>query len=292
MKEKILVILVDYNTSDLVPDVLKSIDEEEVEISVLIVDNGSSEEAHQKLRRLKDPRVHLVRLENNLGFIGGNNFGLRYALDKFNDFKYIFLLNTDAYIKPNLIGGLKKILDANKDAACISPKIFAREGKTWYGGANVYPDTGRVSMTIKVDEDNLQPFYEVDVFSGCAVLFRLEPFLKVGMLNEKLFMYYEEAECSLKLRKLGYKILYTPNYTVLHDISFTSRNTSHLKTYYMTRNKFFIFNESMPTKAKMRFLLHEFGHFIKRKKYKNAVYLLKGYMDFKKGKTGRIGILK
>ncbi len=287
--EKVVVILVDYNTSDLVPGVLKSINEKEVDLSILIVDNASSEASYKKLEEIDDPRVHLLRLEKNFGFAGGNNIGIRYAMEKFRDFKYVFLLNTDAYIKPNLIGGLKKILDANKDAACISPKIFARDGRTWYGGSSFDFRKGRVTSSIKVDTENPKLCYEVDVFNGCAVLFRLDRFLEAGLLNDSLFMYYEEADCSLRLCKLGYKILYAPGFTVLHDISYATRNVSFLKTYYMTRNKFFIFNKTMTLKSKVYFLLHEFAFLIKNKKYKNAVYHVKGFVDFKKGKTGKIG---
>lgn len=288
-REKVLVILVDYNTADLVPDVLKSIHEEEVEVSILIVDNASKEESFKKLQKLDDPRVHLLRLNDNMGFTGGNNVGLKYAIEKFNDFQYVFLLNTDAYINPNLIGGLKKILDANKDAACISPKIFSRDGRTWYGGANFDFAKGKISSHIKIADEKPLPFYEVDLFSGCAVLFRLDRFLEIGMLNERLFMYYEEADCSIKLKEKGYKILYAPAFTVLHDVSFASRNISHLKTYYITRNKFFIFNKTMTSWAKVYYLVYQFAYFVKNKKYKNAVYLIKGFVDFKKGKTGRIG---
>lgn len=287
--EKVLVLLVDYNTSDLVPDVLNSIREDQIEVSILIVDNGSAEESYRQLQKITDPRVHVIRSNENLGFAGGNNYGLRYAIKNFTGFKYIFLLNTDAYLTPNLIGGLKQILEANESAACISPKIFAREGRTWYGGANFDFKKGHISSSIKIDSENPLPFYEVDLFNGCAVLFRLDRYLEAGMLNEKLFMYYEEADCSLKLQKLGYKILYSPHFTVMHDVSYSTRNISHLKTYYMTRNRFLFFNKTMTLRSKAYFLLHEFAFYLKTKKYKNAVYLLRGYIDFKKGKTGRIG---
>ena len=286
--EKVLVVLVNYNTSELVPDVLKSIDESEVEVSILLVDNGSSVEDYEELKKLSDVRLHLLRLEKNVGFVKGNNIGIQYAMEKFNDFQYIFLLNTDAYIKPNLIGGLKKILDANSNAACISPKIFSRDGRTWYGGSSLNFKKGSVTSTVNIDEKKPSLFYKVDVFNGCAVLFRLDRFLQAGMLNEKLFMYYEEADSSLRIKELGYDILYAPGFDVLHDVSYSTRKVSYLKTYYMTRNKFMLFNQTMPLNYKVYYLAHEFAFHVKNKRFKNAFYHLKAFIDFKRGKVGKV----
>jgi GT2 family glycosyltransferase len=287
-RDKVLVLLVDYNTSEMVPDVIKSINEDEVEISILLIDNGSSEKYSRQLQKIDDSRVHQVRLEKNIGFLGGNNFGLKYALNNMHDFEYVFFLNTDAFITDNLISGLKKILDTNKNAACISPKIFSKDGHTWYGGAKLDFKKGRVTSSIEIDAENPHLFYKVDVFNSCAVLFRTEMFIEAGMLNEDLFMYYDEADCSLKLRKLGYDILYTPQFTMLHYVSITSTNTSYTKTYYMTRNKFILFNNTMTLKAKMYYLAHEFAYHLKHKRIKNAFYHLKGFLDYKKGKFGRL----
>lgn len=287
-KDNVLVLLVDHNSADLVPEVLRSIEEDSLDVSILLLANGSSDASYKQLQQLSDPRVRLIRSTENLGFAGGNNYGLKYARENMGDFAYLFLLNTDAYVKPNLIGGLKAILDQEKNAACISPKIFARSGKTWYGGSTIIFEKGKVTTSVPVDESNLKPYYEVDVFNGCAVLFRTERFIEAGMLNEKLFLYYEEADCSMNIKKLGYKILYAPQYHVLHDVSYSSRNFSFVKTYYMTRNKFYLFNDSMTLYSKIYFLMYEAAFHFKNKRYKNVAYLMKGFIDFKRGKTGKL----
>jgi GT2 family glycosyltransferase len=120
--------------------------------------------------------------------------------------------------------------------------------------------------------------------------FRFKKLLEGGMLNDKLFMYYEEAHLSIKLKKLGYKILYTSDFTVVHYVSFTTRNTSYIKTYYMTRNKFITFNHTMTLANKLYFIVHEFAYHLKKKRLKNAMYHLRGYIDFKKGRTGKLQI--
>jgi GT2 family glycosyltransferase len=286
--EKVLVLLVDYNSSELVPTVLKNINEDKVDVTVLLIDNGSTIESYNRLKEIKDPRVHLVRLEENIGIGGGNNYGLSYARKHFSDINYVFLLNTDAYCCPDILYGLKKILDANPDAACISPNIILKNNKSWYGGSMIDYKKGIVSSNITIDPANKREFYEVDVFNGCAVLFDFKKMLQGGLLNEDLFMYFEEAHLSMKLHKLGYKILYTPNYIVIHDLSFTTRKVSYLKTYYMARNKFITFKDTMTLGAKMYYLTFEFLRHLKNRRFKNARYLLKGYFDYKRGRVGKL----
>lgn len=286
--EKILVLLVNYNTTELIPEVLASIKEDKVDVSVMIVDNGSSKEAYEELLRIQDSRVHTVRLDVNLGIGGGNNYGLKYAMDNFPEIKYVFLLNTDAYCSPNILFELKRILDGNPDAASVTPYITMKDGRPWYGGSMISYREGVVSQFIDIKPGSKKPFYEVDVFNGCAVLFDFQKLRQAGLLNDQLFMYYEEADLSLRLHKLGYKNLYTPDFTVVHDVSYTTKKVSFIKTYYMTRNKFMIFNDKMSWNSKVYFLSHEFAYHLKHRRFKNAFYHLKGYIDFKKGRVGKL----
>jgi GT2 family glycosyltransferase len=287
---KVCVIMVNYNTTELIPEVLRCINEDKIEISILIVDNGSTKASYNELLHIKDNRVHVVRLEENIGIGGGNNYGIQYAAKHFPETKYVFLLNTDAFISTDLIYNLVKIMSERIDAACISPNIITRDGDSWFNGLNIDYKKGSVAPTLKVEPGNFKEYYEVEVFNGCAVLFDLQKLLQGGMLNDKLYMYYEEAHLSIKLHKLGYKILYTPHYTVVHYVSFTTRNTSYLKSYYMTRNKFITFNDTMTLANKIYFIVHEFAYHLKHKRIKNAMYHLRGFIDFKKGKSGKLSI--
>lgn len=286
--DKVLVLLVNYNTTELIPEVLQSINEDNVNVSILVVDNGSSREAYEKLLQIEDPRLHIIRTDVNLGIGGGNNLGLQYAIDNFWDINYVFLLNTDAYCSPNILYGLKKILAANPDAASVTPYITMRDGTPWYGGSMINYKSGVVSQFIDIKPGDNKPFYEVDVFNGCSVLFDFKKMQQAGLLNDKLFMYYEEAELSFRLHKLGYKNLYAPHFTVIHDVSYSTRNVSFLKTYYMTRNRFVLFDDTWTWGSKMYFLMYEFAYHVKHKRFKNAFYLLKGYIDFKKGRSGKL----
>jgi N-acetylglucosaminyl-diphospho-decaprenol L-rhamnosyltransferase len=177
--EKVIVLLVNYNTTELIPEVLNAIKEDKVEVTVLIVDNGSSEASYNQLLQIKDDRVHVVRIEENVGIGGGNNYGIQYAAKNFpKDIKYIFLLNTDAFISTDLIYNLVKIISEREDVACISPNIITRDGDSWYNGLNIDYKKGSVAPTLKVEQGNKKEYYEVEVFNGCAVLFDLKNYSK------------------------------------------------------------------------------------------------------------------
>jgi len=269
------------------PELLHSIIEEEP-ISILIVDNASTPETFDVLCELNDPRVQLLASKQNLGFTGGINYALRYAADKMPHIKYFFLLNPDAFSCPNLITNLKSILHENPDAACVSPQIVHMDGSPWYAGALINYPEGKVLNIPNVQPNRQTEYYEVDVFSGCAALFDLAKVIRAGMFNQELFMYYDEADFSIKLKNLGYKILYAPVYKLLHDVSYTTKHISHLKTYYMTRNKFIVFGNLMSLYHKIYFMAHELAFHLKNRRFKNAYYHLRGYVDYKKGKSGSL----
>lgn len=259
---------------------------EEEPVSVLIVDNASTPQTFEALCQIQDPRVQLLRSKKNLGFTGGINYALHYAAETMPAIKYFFLLNPDAFSCPNLITNLKRILEANGDAACVSPQVVHLNGDPWYAGALINHSEGKV---LNIPDRQLAAqthYYEVDVFSGCAALFDCNKVMKAGLFNEALFMYYDEADFSMRLRKLGYKILYAPGYKLFHDVSYTTKHISHLKTYYMTRNKFIVFGNGMNTAHKIYFLAHELAFHLKNGRFKNAYYHLRGYVDYKKGKSG------
>lgn len=286
--DSVLVVIINYKTSNLIQGLLDSIKENGVALSIVILDNASTKETFQTLLQIKDERVRLLKSEKNLGFTGGINYVLKSMEGTKENFRYFFLLNPDAFSKPELISNLTAILAANPKAACISPKILNLKGQPWYQGGKIHFSKGQVIMEQNPAIKKTQLFVETDVFNGCAALFDLGKVKEAGLFNEALFMYYDEADLSIRLKKLGYKILFAPQFEILHDVSYTTRKISHLKTYYMTRNRFMVFSSTMSAGNKLYFLAHELAFHFKNRRLKNAVYHLKGYLDFTFGKSGAL----
>ncbi|MEO7049273.1 MAG: glycosyltransferase family 2 protein [Ferruginibacter sp.] len=285
-KEIIVVILLTYKDTELIKPLLDTIKEDYVDTRIVILDNGSTESTWKSLNEINDPRTTLIRTFENLGYTGGINFAVTYALNSISNFKNFFIINPDAKCTPNLISNLSRILNSDTRIACVSPKILSLERKMTYSGGKINLRKGIVDHIVYTDNQYPQESYEVDAYTGCAVLFDASKFKTSGMLNEDLFIYYDEAESSLKLKSKNLKILYAPALEVYHDTSYTMRKVSYLKTYYMTRNKFIVFNSSMGFFNKLYFIAFEFAYHIKNKRVKNAFYHLKGVYDFIKGKKG------
>jgi GT2 family glycosyltransferase len=286
--EKVLVIIINYKTSELMPELLRSVQETNVDVTIAILDNASTPATLEPLKALADPRVQVLASAANLGFTGGINHVLKSSLATSGGYRYFFLLNPDAFSKPNLIGDLTGILREHTNAASVSPRILFMDGKPWYQGGKIHYEQGKVLMEKEEHAGSRQRYMETDVFNGCAALFDFKKVTEAGLFNEDLFMYYDEADMSIRLKKLGYSILFAPSLEIYHDVSYTTKHISHLKTYYMTRNKFLVFGKEMSLRAKAYYLVHELAYHLKHKRIKNAWYHVKGYLHFTKGKFGAL----
>lgn len=282
---QVLVVIINYKTATLIPGLLNSIREDDLPVSILILDNENSHSSRAILGGIKDERIQIITAGTNLGFTGGVNYAVNYATKDKLFFDYFFLINPDAICPPNLISFLIGVMNKDEKIAAVSPKILDSKGDIWYIGGKFDYAKGRVLQTRDI---GIQEEREVDVFNGCAVLFNTTIFSNAGMLEEKLFMYYEEAELSMRFKKVGYKIFYTPSKEVIHNISYSTKNSSYVKTYFMTRNKFFVFNDTMTFLNKMIFILHECAFHLKNFRLKNVYYHLLGVIHFLMKKTGKV----
>lgn len=289
-KQKVLVIIINYKTSALISNLLKSIQEDFVEARIVILDNASTDESFKMLLEINDDRVELLRTPINLGYTGGINYVLDKTAGIDSLFDYFFLLNPDALCKKNLISMLLKQIKSDRTVACVSPRILNTSGAIWYSGGQIDVTKGKVinNAFSFANATKIKKSYVIDVYSGCAVLCDLHKINRAGRFNEDLFMYYDEADLSMRLNNLGYKLLYVPNIEIVHDVSFTTRGVSYLKTYYMTRNKFIVFRNTMTSFYKLYFLVYELVFHLKNKRFRSAYYHLKGYIDFLAGKTGAL----
>jgi GT2 family glycosyltransferase len=279
-------VVVSYKTSHLMADLISSIDEPHLDIDVYILDNGSTEATFSALQQIEGDGICLLRSSVNLGFTKGVNYVIRHIQETGKPYQYVFLINPDALSKKNLVYELVSLIKKHPMGAAVSPQIIDLKGNLWYAGGTIHLKKGSVVSHIDQLTKESQELREVDVFSGCAVVFDLGKLMKAGLFDEDLFMYFDEAELSIRLRKLGYKIMYSPLHVIKHDVSYTTKKISHLKTYYMTRNRFIVFNDDMSIPNKVYYLIYELLFHLKHRRFRNAFYHLLGYCHFLKGRSG------
>ncbi|MBI4033340.1 MAG: glycosyltransferase family 2 protein, partial [Candidatus Blackburnbacteria bacterium] len=214
----------------------------------VVVDNGSSDNSVREIReRYKD----VVVLENkkNLGFAGGNNVGIKFALKKGADF--VLILNNDTIVDRDLVGGLLKSAKRHRKGGIISPKIYfapkfefhkeryserVRGRVLWYAGGtfdweNVLGSNRGVD---EVDRGQYDKTQETDFATGACMLIKSEVLEKVGLFDERYFMYLEDVDLCQRAREAGWKIMYVPSSYLWLKVARSSGIGSQLNDYFIT----------------------------------------------------------
>lgn len=216
-------------------------------LAVYVVDNGSGDGSDGRLAA-SCADCTVIPSAANLGFSGGNNLGIRRALE--DGVRWILLLNNDAEAEPEFLAPLMAAVADGRSLA--APKIvFASDpSRVWYGGGHV--DRNRGGFYHETEAARADEPREVGFASGCCLLLPAAFFADCGFLDESFFLYYEDAELCLRAAHAGYRIRYEPRSVVRHRVSAsTGGEESPLAVYYGTRNRLaLLFRHGFPGRAK------------------------------------------
>ena len=202
----------------------------------IVVDNGSKADEASMLKH-QFPNIKVIRSDRNLGFAGGNNLGIKDAAANF-----LLFINNDTYVKDNSFIHLVERMKKESVLGGISPKIlFADQEKLiqFAGYTPLSPVTLRNRLIGFKEQDSGQYDHPISTpyLHGAAMLIRREAIEKVGGMPEIYFLYYEELDWSVQLRRAGYRLEYNPSAVVYHKESSSVGQESPLKAFYMTRNR-------------------------------------------------------
>ena len=257
MNLNFLIILLNYNNWPDTTECIMSLKASEVsDANILIIENYSSNDSYKRLSE-KFPFIKILRTNKNLGFTGGNNIGIKYAIE--NNYDYAILLNNDTIVEsPDTFKVLITEMDKNIDSTLGTGRIFYYPQKDliWYDGGQLISHRGMATHTnyrlnrnnTKLD-DNLR---ETNFVSGCYMCIRLKDIPKLGYLNENIFMYLDDVEYSARLIKKGMKILYIPQAVIYHKARGEGKSTQ-LMVYYSIRNRRLVINLHFGFIAKIYF---------------------------------------
>ena len=206
-------------------------------LEIIVVDNGSSVNLVPQWEE-KYKTVKFIRSEENLGFAGGNNLGIKQAGGD-----YLFFVNNDTEFTEGLVEQLVATLDAHPEAGMVSPKIryFSMPDTLQYAGftpMNYY--TARNTCIGQFENDNGQyddRTGETGYAHGAAMMLRREAIIKAGLMAENYFLYYEEMDWCEKVRKARYTIRLDMQALIYHKESVSVGSKSALKEFFMNRNR-------------------------------------------------------
>lgn len=206
---------------------------------LLVVDNCSGDDSPAAIRE-HFPAVTVIENGANLGFAGGNNVGLRWALERGSD--YALLLNNDTTVASDFLRRLVSAAESDPQVGIAGPTIYYydRPDRIWSAGGSIDWQRGRTRMLALDERDGGQLGAEprpVDFVTGCALLVKRAVLERVGLLDERFFTYYEETEWCVRARRAGFHIIHVPPAKIWHKIPLDARDSSPAVHYYMVRNR-------------------------------------------------------
>lgn len=279
---KVAIVLLNYNGHD---DTIRCIDSlKKLDYSnydIIVVDNGSTDGSEKYLRTIEG--THLQQTGRNLGYAGGNNIGIKYALKLSPN--YILVLNNDTVVERSLLVDLVHSAGELPALGVCGCKILDGKGNIWFGGGRLIESIGTTKTFF---DERLNEVTEVSFVTGCMLFIKREIFEEVGFFDDRYFMYFEDAQFCYRVRKHGFKCYYIPSIKITHMIE-DGRNTE-LSAYFTLRNRQIFIKEDLNNSLIPRLYFYSMNYFkivyywiIRDKLYK---LVLKAMRDFKSGKTG------
>ena len=248
------------------------------DMEVIVVDNGSTNNEVCVLQE-RFPNIKTIRSDQNLGFAGGNNLGIKAAKGK-----YLYLINNDTIFKEFNPQVLIQRLESSPKIGMVCPKIcFAWDDNPiqFAGYTLLSPITIR-NRAIGFGEEDKGQYntpHQTPYAHGAAMMLKREVINKVGLMPECYFLYYDELDWSMMITRAGYEIWYDPASTIYHKESQSTGQNSPLRTYYITRNRLLLVKRNFTGIKK--YLAYTYLQMIVATR-DIIKYLIKGRMDLLK----------
>ena len=266
---KVYIVILNWNRYEDTSECLASLSKlviKNYSLNVTVVDNGSTDGSVAKLKKNKklNFNINFIETGKNLGYAAGNNVGIKYALE--NGADYVFILNNDTTVSPNIIEEFIKASNKYKNALVFTPKIYFAKGfefrkiykkmdlgkVIWSAGGSI--DWGNVYATNthvdEVDKGQFQGSKITDFASGAGMFIMAKAFKQYGLFDERYYMYLEDVDFCERVKRNGGKILYVGAAVMWHKVAQSSAVGSDLNDYYITRNRL-LFGMYAPIRSKL-----------------------------------------
>lgn len=242
MNKDLSIIIVNYNTPDLVYNCVRSLEKhlKNIIYEIIVVDNGSKEELRIKNNELRkiSPSSFSIQLLANRGFGAGNNAGAKKATGK-----YLLLLNSDALLVDNSIETMYRFLSTHNEIGALTCLLYndlacKKRQKNFFGK---FQSLG--SLTIRRYNyqkiDRAKEFFYTDIVTGACLMIRREIFEKVGAFDENIFMYLEDDDLCKRIVDAGYKNAVLTSAKIVHLEGKSIKMSSERKKMYYDSQAYF-----------------------------------------------------
>jgi GT2 family glycosyltransferase len=214
------------------------------------IENGSHDGSTDEFRKFEKKygdRIVALYNDKNLGFDGGVNTGIRWAM-QYPEIEYVILCNNDAIPDTKWVESLVSAADKNKDRGIVTSLLLLKDGTTIDSTGDWYSKWGLPFPRNRHDKTKEAPKGE-DVFGGTggASLYRISMLKEIGIFDEDFFAYYEDVDISFRAQLTGWKVYYEPKAIAYHQQGATAdRMPGHFAVYQTFKNLPLVFIKNVP----------------------------------------------
>jgi len=240
------VLIINWNGGNMLIEAVQSILKQTIieQLEIIVVDNNSSDSSPDMIKQQFGTSVILIRSSRNLGFCGGNNLGIKHA-----NGRYLLLINNDAIVIPRWAEELINAAESDNLVAMCTGKILCYHDRKIIDNAGhlMYADgLNRSRGHMQLDSGQYENMQETFFASGCAALYRRDKVMECGGFDEEFFAYGDDADLGMKLRFLGYKCQYVPGAIAYHRQSISTSVVPLQKIFWIERNRVWILLKFFP----------------------------------------------
>lgn len=286
MEPKIGIVLVNYNGENFQNDCIRTIKNMDYNnYKIIVVDNDSKDNSVKILKEEFDD-VIIIETGENCGVAKGNNIGIKKSLELECD--YVLLLNNDTEVDKHMLKEMVKTASENTMVTC-KMYYYKPDNTIWCAGGKINWDKATTTHFGENDKDNGE--YNISKYieytPTCCLLIHRNVFDKIGFMDEKYFMYYDDTDFIARANAEGFRIWYEANAKLWHKVSSSSGGMeSNTSIYYGNRNRMYFIDKFYNSKIKVKLYFY-FTRVIKIIKYafkdrNKSKIIYKAIIDYKK----------
>ena len=241
----------------------------------------------------REPKLVFVSIDNNLGYAGGNNVGLAYALAE-ADVDYVWILNNDTVVERDTLARMVATAETDKRIGMVGSTLLhyrTPHAIQALGGGHFSRIFGRdyqIGRGRRLHEESDEAF-DLEHVVGASMLIRTPTIRDVGLLEESYFLFREETDWCIQMRQRGWRLRYCPGAIVWHKEGKSIGSKSALHDYYSVRNMLFLMQKFYPQNLPLAVVflaIISIPPKLVRLQFKRLKYVIKAFSDFFRGIQG------
>lgn len=239
LKPKVGIVILNWNNYSDTKETLVAIQKQTYNnCEVVIVDGKSTDNSTRKLEK-EFTKFSYIYLKEDTGYSGGNNVGIKYLLEKNVD--YVLSMNNDVVMKPNCIEILIKYIKNKNKVGIVGPRMYSYFKRDLFEQSGGYVNIFRSKPMPKWIEESKAPKklnnpYQVKKLPGALILVKAKIVQKVGLMDERFFLYYSDTDWQKRISDIGFKQVVVPKANAYHKVSATTGRGSVKVLYYDSRD--------------------------------------------------------